>query len=114
MQKKHSCNKKYLFFKSLITITLNFSFFLAITSNLRKHYSLSKEPKHVDEWARFLALQAKVDQSHGNLTPLKQFVFKDNFSKSDTKISKLEVYASPRYSRNSEQQVARYDVFIRY
>ena len=69
---------------------------------------MSKDPKHVDEWARFITLQAKADQSNGNLTPIKKFAFKENFSKSETKINKLEVFASPRYSRNSEQQVFRY------
>jgi hypothetical protein len=52
----------------------------------------------------FLTLQAKANQSNGNLTAIKKFAFKEHFSKSETKINQLEVFASPRYSQNNEQQ----------
>ena len=79
---------------------------LGTTSNLRKHFKDSKQAEHQAEWKRIFEEESKTDKT--NSTPIKRLLADHRNCQSESKVNKIGVFSSPKYSRNSDHQNIRY------
>ena len=76
---------------------------------MRKHFSSNKDPTHIEEWKRYLALEAKALQNtNSTSTPSKLMSNSDEgLKKPEIKSNKISFFARPKYGRTSEHQKTR-------